>query len=270
MGTNFLSNGVGLGDILYLSTTPQTNMSEVPNYLTGGNKWYALTYPVTNPPTNYDCVTSPTNYFTNGTDLSQTFSPIYYIYNPTTNPNIGTVTLSTKCTKIYFVLIGNGGNGGFGNGSNGGSGGGGGSISGYITIPSGSTSCNFQYSYVYGHPELTVITYYPNNQNPNYIIINAYNGTDGSSGGVGIGGSINDNTSGAGFMTVVVSYASPGRSGSTSDITANVSSGYIQNVPYPYAPTVNDTYGIGGTGSNNQGYGRGYGNAGIMQVWVVY
>ncbi len=275
--TNFLSNGVDLGAIINITSVSQNipsagqSTTAITNYLFGGQQYYALGYPLTTPPTPYTyyaCQTRPTNILIGGIDLCQIFCPIYYLFTVGQNGNFN---LSVKCTKIFFVLIGNGGYGGSGNGSNnGGSGGGGGSVWGYITIPSNISSCNVAYDFQ-SNPGFNVSTYYNPSSGPsqqNVISVNAYNGTNGSStGGSGTGGGVSVNTSYQGGMSI--SYtAGNGGNGSASNYNY-VSSGYTQNVTYPFAPIVSHNYGIGGAGSPHNGQGSN-GYIGIMQFWVVY
>jgi hypothetical protein len=280
--TNFLSNGVDLADILYLSTTQQTNMSEVPNYLTGGNKWYALTYPVTNPPTNYGCVTSPTNYLMNGTDVSQTFSPIYDIITNGIPSFTGTYNINPKCTRIYFVLIGNGGRGGNGNsGSNAGAGGGGGGCWGYFVMPTANYE-NLKLNYYYN------LTEPPNTFPKSYITITgdaigggtpllaqayAYAGTTGNTsvGGSGEDGGFVVTT---GNITCSFNREIGGSGGGPANYTTAGGSGYNRffypnKVNYPFSPDSTIGFGNGGQGSNQGGTGQG-GAQGIIQLWFVY
>jgi hypothetical protein len=302
MTSNYLINGVDLGDILMELTSvpiPGKPMPQLLNYYNSDNNMYALAYPLTTPPTPYtyyDCKTSPTNYLINGTDLSETYCPKYDIITNGVPSFTGMYNINPKCTRIYFVLIGNGGGGGYGNGvSNGGAGGGGGGCWGYFVMPTANYE-NIKLNYYYNQQEnpVTLGSPLPSSFPKSYITITgdaigggtpllaqayAYAGTDGFVGGGGSGEP-------GGFIltsgNITCNYTNEvgGSGGGPANYTTVGGSGYnrycvnqipsISSVSYPYSPEVISNLGNGGSGSNNQGQGRGPGAQGIIQLWFVY
>jgi hypothetical protein len=292
MTSNYLINGVDLSDILMELTSvpiPGKLMPQLLNYYNNNNLMYALAYPLTTPPTPYtyyDCKTSPTNYLINGTDLSEIYCPRYDIITNGIPSFTGTYNINPKCTRIYFVLIGNGGSGGNGSGGqNGGAGGGGGGCWGYFVMPTNYENIKLNYYYNLTEPPST----FPKS----YITITgdaigggqnllaqayAYAGTNGFAGG---GGSGEDGgfilTSGT--ITCIFVHEIGGSGGGPANYTTVGGSGYnrycvnqipsITSVNYPYSPQEISGLGNGGQGSNQGGTGSP-GAQGIIQLWFVY
>lgn len=301
MTSNYLINGVDLSEILMELTSvpiPGKPMPQLLNYYNSDNNMYALAYPLTTPPTlytYYDCKTNPTNYLINGTDLSETYCPKYDIITAGVPNFEGEYNINPKCTRIYFVLIGNGGGGGNGNGSsNGCAGGGGGGCWGYFDIPNANYE-NIKLNYYYNKQEIPVTpgSPLPSSFPKSYITITgdaigggtpllaqayAYAGTTGNNS---VGGSGED----GGFIlssgTITCNYTNEvgGSGGGLSSPFTAGGSGYnrycvnqipsITSVKYPYSPQEISGFGNGGQGSNQTGTGSP-GAQGIIQLWFVY